>query len=122
MIQLIPSSLNLSQFHFEFNFNLSLQLRVTALGLGRTLRFNHQAFTFKPAIPHLLELPFHAWHEHDAGDAHPQQHEEGIDEAGDGGVIATGAAPAQQTGGTATQAGDLKWGEEQSGSHSQRRK
>ena len=62
----------------------------------------------RPVVSHLLQLPLHAGHEHDAGHGHPQQHEEGIDEAGDGGVVPTGAAPAQQTGSTATQAGDLE--------------
>lgn len=51
---------------------------------------------------YLLELALHARHEHDAGDAHPHQHEEGIDESGHRGVVSAGATPAQQTGGATT--------------------
>lgn len=63
---------------------------------------------YKIIVWYLLELLFHPWHEHNACDAHAQQEEEGIDESGDSGVIPTGAASAQQAGGSATQAGDLQ--------------
>lgn len=56
---------------------------------------------------YLLQLPLHAGHQHNAGHSHSQQQEEGVDEARHCGVITAGAAPAQQAGGAAAQAGDL---------------
>lgn len=59
-------------------------------------------------LGHLLQMPLHAWHEHDAGDAHTQQHKEGIDQPSDCGVVSTRAASAQQAGSTATKARNLQ--------------
>ena len=56
---------------------------------------------------YLLQLALHARHQHDAGHAHSQQQEEGVDEPSHCGVVPTGAASTQQAGGTATQARDL---------------
>lgn len=52
-------------------------------------------------------MPFHAWHEHDASDGHTHQHEEGIDQASDSGVVSTWAASAQQARSTATKTRNL---------------
>lgn len=59
-------------------------------------------------LTYLLQLGFHARHEHDAGDAHAQEHEEGVDQPGDGGVVSTWATSAQQARSAATKAGNLK--------------
>lgn len=55
----------------------------------------------------LLEAALHAGHQHDAGHAHSQEQEKGVDEASHGGVVPAGAASTQQAGGAAAQAGDL---------------
>lgn len=60
------------------------------------------------AVTYLLQLGLHAGHQHDAGDAHSQQQEEGVDEPSHRGVVPAGAAPTQQAGGAAAQARDLQ--------------
>lgn len=57
---------------------------------------------------YLLELPLHARHQHDAGDADSQKQEEGVDEPCDRGVVSTRATFTQQARSTATKAGDLQ--------------
>lgn len=56
---------------------------------------------------YLLQLPLHPRHQHNTGDAHSQQQEEGVDETSHRGIISTGAASTQQAGGAAAQARDL---------------
>ena len=58
-------------------------------------------------LTYLLKLPLHARHQHNTGNTHSQQQEEGIDETSHCRIISTGTASTQQAGGAAAQARDL---------------